>query len=240
VKCQLQVHAAGIARIITGKAGMPATTTMDDLFAPPGPERLPVSDAEILLYRDIDLGSPPEGLLARLAADTPWRSDTITLWGRSYRQPRLTAWYGDPGATYAYSGISLAPLPWTPTLAGLRRRVEKLCGHSFNSVLLNYYRDQQDCMGLHADDEPELGERPVIASLSLGATRTFILRHRRERLTFRIALPSASLLLMRGATQQNWKHGIDRERKVCGVRINLTFRRVVPQSRHRSGGPLFR
>jgi alkylated DNA repair dioxygenase AlkB len=141
----------------------------------------------------------------------------------------LTAWYGDSTAAYTYSGLTLEPLPWTTLLASLRARVEALTEATFNSVLLNYYRDNRDAMGMHADDEPELGERPVIASLSLGATRTLVFRHktRRDLAPVKIPLPSGSLLLMQGSTQSHWKHGINRSTRACGPRINLTFRRVI-------------
>ncbi len=192
-----------------------------------GPERLPFGDGELLFWRCIDLGYDPDELLRRLIAECAWRQERITVYGKSYLQPRLSAWYGDRG--YRYSGIRLEPAAWTPTLATLKHRVEQLAATDFNSVLLNYYRDQDDSMGMHADDERELGRQPSIASLSLGATREFRLKHRfdRDRPTIRLPLPSASLLLMRGDTQRYWKHGIARQREPCGARINLTFRRIV-------------
>jgi alkylated DNA repair dioxygenase AlkB len=164
-----------------------------------------------------------------LIDNTPWRSEEIKLFGKRYLQPRLTAWFGDPGCTYRYSGLEMSLLDWNPTLLGLRRRVESLCGSSFNSVLLNYYRDGNDSMGMHSDDESELGPQPVIASLSLGATRTLQFRHktRRELAPFKLPLASGSLLVMRGATQANWKHGVAKQPRVTGPRVNLTFRRIV-------------
>jgi alkylated DNA repair dioxygenase AlkB len=124
-------------------------------------------------------------------------------------------------------------LPWTPLLAKLRRRVEDAAETRFNSVLLNYYRDHDDRMGLHSDDEPELGKNPIIGSLSLGAERTFVLRHkkRRDLRPFRMRLASGSLLLMKGETQHRWKHGLEREPRACGPRVNLTFRRIIPLKR---------
>ncbi len=192
-----------------------------------GPERLPFADGELLFWPRVDLGDDDDALLQQLIAGCDWRQQRITVYGKSYLQPRLSAWYGDRG--YRYSGIRLEPSPWTAKLAALKRRVEDLTGTDYNSVLLNYYRDQDDSMGMHADDERDLGERPAIASLSLGATRELRLRHRqdRDRPTIRLALPSGSLLLMRGETQRYWKHGIARQRKPCGARINLTFRKIV-------------
>ena len=197
------------------------------LFAASG-EALPLPDADLWLFPDF-AGEDRE-TLPSLLQQTPWRSDTISLFGKRYLQPRLTAWYGDPGCSYRYSGLDLEPLPWTPLLQSLRERVEQVSGARFNSVLLNHYRDQRDSMGMHADDEPELGPEPVIASLSFGDRRTLVLRHRyRKSLeTVKLPLEHGSLLLMRGSTQQFWKHGINKERRPCGARVNLTFRRINP------------
>lgn len=201
-------------------------------LAPTGPaadadERLPLVDGELLLWRRVDLGRNEDELMHRLIADCDWRQERITVYGKPYLQPRLSAWYGD--CAYRYSGIRLEPEPLSPLLTDLKRRVEDLTASEFNSVLLNYYRDHNDSMGMHADDERELGPQPVIASLSLGATRQFRLKHRhdRERPTINLPLPSGSLLLMRGETQRYWKHGIARQRAACGARLNLTFRKIV-------------
>ena len=158
---------------------------------------------------------------------TPWRAENITVWGKTFPQPRLTAWYGDTGTTYTYSGIRLSPSPWTPTLLAIKMKIEAVTGDTFDSVLLNYYRDHRDSMGLHSDNEPELGERPIIASLSLGEERTFILKHktRTDLKPVRLKLASGSLLLMKGETQRHWKHGIYKQTRPCGPRVNLTFRR---------------
>ena len=167
-------------------------------------------------------------LLDHFIRKTPWRQEDISLFGVTRPQPRLIAWYGDPGAVYTYSGISHDPLPWTARLLELRSAIEGLCDMTFNSVLLNYYRDGMDSMGLHADDEPELGDRPVIASYSLGARRRMYFRHkaRRELPTQSLDLPHDSLLVMSGTTQEYWKHGIRRTSRPCGPRVNLTFRLV--------------
>lgn len=196
---------------------------------------LDVPDAEIQYSPCVDLGADPLLLLNELIEQTPWRSDVIHLWGREYRQPRLTAWFGDPDARYSYSGLSLEPLPWTDSLASLRARVEALTAAPFNSVLLNYYRDHRDSMGMHSDDEPELGSNPTIASLSLGAPRTLVLKHRfrRDLKPIQLTLHSGSLLVMKGETQHKWKHGINKLRAPCGPRVNLTFRRILDaRSRH--------
>lgn len=185
-------------------------------------------DADVRLWRGFPLPQAPEALLATLIAETPWRSETITLWGRDYVQPRLVAWHGDPGRAYTYSGTTMAPLPWTPTLSSLRERITAACGTSFDSVLLNFYRNGADGMGMHSDDEPELGRRPVIASLSLGETRVLAFRHRdrRDVPTVRVPLASGDLLLMQGETQHRWKHGIAKSKRPLGPRVNLTFRTI--------------
>ena len=205
-----------------------------DLFADePNLERLGIEDAEISLVRQIDLGEPREDVLMELVRETPWRQEPVTIYGKRHLQPRLIAWYGDAGQSYSYSGIVLEPLPWNKILSRLRDLVQDLVHEHFNSVLLNYYRDHRDSMGFHSDDERELGPTPIIASVSLGATRTFVLKHktRAELKPIRLELPSGSLLLMKGLTQKNWKHGIDKQSKPCGPRINLTFRQIFANQR---------
>jgi alkylated DNA repair dioxygenase AlkB len=200
-----------------------------DLFASGGLDLLDLPDAEIYYAPRVDWGAGPELILRQLIEQIPWRSEVINLWGRQYQQPRLAAWFGDAGARYTYSGLSLEPLPWTDLLSTLRSRVEALSDASFNSVLLNCYRDHRDSMGMHSDDEPELGRNPVIASLSFGEQRTFILKHksRKDLKPVHLPLESGSLLLMKGATQHHWKHGINKLARPCGPRVNLTFRRIA-------------
>lgn len=183
---------------------------------------IPVPDGELLWLEQLPLAQGNDAVLSRLIAETAWRAESITLWGKQHLQPRLTAWHGD--ARYSYSGLDLAPLPITPLLLEIKAAVESVSGHAFNSVLLNYYRDGRDSMGMHSDDEPELGLNPVIASVSFGAVRTFILRHRRTRQTVKLDLTSGSMLLMRGTTQHFWLHGINKSAHVTGPRVNLTFR----------------
>lgn len=186
---------------------------------------IPIEDGELAMLARMPLPASPAQVLERLIQETPWRAEVIVLYGKRYLQPRLTAWFGE--AAYTYSGLTLAPVPMTPLLNQLRSTVEALTGHRYNSVLLNYYRDGADSMGMHSDDEPELGPAPAIASLSLGATRTFILRHKLSRRTVKIDLADASLLLMAGELQKHWLHGINKTVKPVGTRLNLTFRYVV-------------
>jgi len=204
-----------------------------DPTAPPaisGAETLALPGAALRLYRDVALADGTTAL-RDLIEHTPWRQEHITLFGKTHPQPRLVAWFGDPDAAYTYSGITHEPLAWTAQLAVLRDNVSRLCGTPFNSVLLNYYRDGRDAMGLHADDEPELGRRPVIASLSVGATRRMYFRPKQKGggSGLDLDLPDNSLLVMSGDTQEHWKHGIRRTRAPCGPRINLTFRHVLPR-----------
>lgn len=185
---------------------------------------IPIEDGELAFLPQLPLPFPNDEILSRLIEETAWREETIVVYGKRHLQPRLTAWHGD--ATYTYSGLRLAPLPFTPLLSTIRAAVEQVTGRSFNSVLLNYYRNERDSMGMHADNEPELGPEPAIASVSFGATRRFVLRHRRSGQTLKLDLTDGSLLLMAGATQQNWLHGINKQSREAGARVNLTFRYI--------------
>ena len=143
-------------------------------------------------------------------------------------QPRLTAWYGDAGIAYRYSGITMQPEPWTRMLNEIKTRLEKFSGFTFNSVLLNLYRDGQDSMGWHRDDEKELGKNPAIGSVSFGDCRKFMIRHVQDRsLKNAINITNGSLLLMAGEMQHYWQHSIPKTAKPAGVRINLTFRKII-------------
>lgn len=157
-----------------------------------------------------------------------WRQDEIVICGRRIPLPRLTAWYGEPGVRYAYSGIEMHATPWDGLVRDLARRAGAAAGVRFNGVLLNLYRDERDGVAWHSDDEPELGPQPVIGSLSLGATRVFQLRHRQYRRNgcgiVAYELTSGSLLVMRGNTQRDWQHRLPRRAAQCGPRINLSFR----------------
>jgi alkylated DNA repair dioxygenase AlkB len=177
--------------------------------------------------------APEEGTIAfaELRRSIDWRQEEIVIFGARRRVPRLVAWHGDPEARYTYSGTLHEPRPWTPVLERVRERVCRLTGLRFNAVLLNLYRDGRDGMGWHADDEPELGPEPVIASVSFGASRRFCLRHRRRKnLKLDLALEHGSLLLMAGAMQRNWVHAVPKTSRPVGERINLTFRQVRPGS----------
>jgi alkylated DNA repair dioxygenase AlkB len=190
--------------------------------------RLDLPDATVVYHPGFLSAGEAGEFFERLHQQLDWRSEDITLFGKRLTVPRLTAWYGDPGAHYTYSRLPHAPLPWTDVLLALRVRLEAATGHPFNGVLCNLYRDGADSMAWHSDDEPELGDRPVIASLSLGATRKFRLRHKRRKDLKVVELPleDGSLLLMAGETQQHWEHEVRKSKAVTAPRINLTFRYV--------------
>ena len=195
-----------------------------DLFASDELAPLPLPDGELYLLEQLPLPWPNAEVMARLIAETAWKADSITLWGRQHLQPRLSAWYGE--ASYTYSGLKLDPLPFTALLQTLREAVQAATGAEFNSVLLNYYRNERDSMGMHSDDEPELGPAPAIASLSFGATRMFILKHKRDKQRVTLDLRDGNLLFMAGTTQKNWLHGINKLNAACPPRLNLTFRKI--------------
>jgi alkylated DNA repair dioxygenase AlkB len=163
-------------------------------------------------------------MFRNIMEETPWEARNIILFGKEVPQPRLACWYGD--LAYSYSGITLDPRPMTPTLLEIKRRCEDVSSAKFNSVLVNLYRDGQDSMGLHADDEPELGSEPVIASVSFGGERNFRLRHRENKELRQISLASGSLLVMSGLSQACWMHDIPKTKKFVAPRINLTFRYI--------------
>ena len=183
---------------------------------------IPVADGELAFLAQLDLPLANDEVLARLVAETAWRSEVITLWGKQHLQPRLTAWHGEKA--YSYSGLKLAPLPFTALQLQIRSAVETATGRRFNSVLLNYYRDGRDSLGMHSDNEPELGPEPAIASVSFGATRTFILQHRATKQRLLLGLTDGSLLQMSGRLQNIWLHGINKTTRPVGARVNLTFR----------------
>ena len=185
--------------------------------------------AELCLLPGWLAPSAAEALLEGLLEQIQWEVHRIHMFGRAVDSPRLSSWIGDAGITYRYSGTTFEPRPWPDSLLALRRRLSDELATSFNSVLANRYRSGSDTMGWHSDDEPELGARPVIASISLGATRRFILKHRHEpSIKAGIALEHGSLLVMRGDTQRFYRHCLPRTARPVAERINLTFRQILP------------
>lgn len=193
------------------------------------PTIIPAQDAHLQFWPDALSRQVALNRFQTLFSTTPWRQHSINLFGRTVPIPRLQAWYGDSQCSYSYSSIALIPLPWTHELIQLKEHVETLCSHTFNSVLLNLYRTGQDSNGWHSDDEKELGQQPVIASLSLGATRRFKLCHKikKEQPIINLELTSGSLLCMSGHSQSHWQHCVPKTARLVEPRINLTFRNIL-------------
>ncbi len=185
-----------------------------------------LGDAWIREYPALLQREEADALLRDLLAQTPWQQDTLWIAGREIPVPRLQCWMGDRGSRYGYSGMRLEPTPWSPAVSELRARVEQVSGFSFNSVLLNQYRDGQDSVSWHADDEAELGPNPVIASLSLGVARHFDVRRNSDGKKYRFSLQHGSMLLMDGGLQRHWQHRVPKQAGIDQARINLTFRTV--------------
>lgn len=161
----------------------------------------------------------------RLQEEIQWKQESIRLFGREMLQPRLTAWYGDAGRSYSYSGITLQPRDWTTALLQIKSRIEAVAQVRFNSALLNLYRHGKDSMGWHRDNERSLGQNPVIGSVSFGETRTFRLRYYKPKDMIKtIQLNNGSFLLMKGATQHFWEHQVPKTTRKVNERINITFR----------------
>lgn len=155
-----------------------------------------------------------------------WPDNRYTFAGRQFVLPRLQTWHADAGIRYSYSNNLLVTRPWTTGLLSIRAKVESRLAYRFNSVLVNCYRDGDDFVGWHADNEPELGQSPLIASLSFGVARPLAFRHKSSREAGNLVLPSGSLLLMRPAFQSLWQHSVPQDQRITAARINLTFRKV--------------
>ncbi|MSP57503.1 MAG: alpha-ketoglutarate-dependent dioxygenase AlkB [Flavobacteriales bacterium] len=168
-------------------------------------------------------------ILGALRQEIPWKQESIKMFGKTHPTPRLTSWHGNEGCKYTYSGLICNPEPWSPTLLSIKQRiVEAMENANFNSVLLNLYRNGQDKMGWHSDDEKELGPNPIIASVSFGATRRFDFKHKTiPEHKFSIDLPSGSLLIMQGDLQDHWLHQLPAQKRIIEPRINLTFRNII-------------
>ena len=189
--------------------------------------RIELPDAEVDYRGGFFTPDEARTLFDDLRAEIRWERHRVQIRGREVDCPRLSGWEGDEA--YSYSGLTLRPAPWTPRVAAIRRRIEAAVGQRFNSVLANLYRDGTDRLGWHADDEPELGPAPVIASASFGAPRRFLLRPKRGGAAVPIVLEPGSLLVMRGGTQRHWIHCVPPTRRPVGPRINLTFRRILDE-----------
>jgi len=185
-------------------------------------------DGEAILFHDNSSDFDWATVTGTLIDTIPWQAGTAQLFGRELAVPRLTAWFGD--AAYSYSGILHRPAPFPEIVERLRKRAEVLSGASFNAVLLNLCRTGRDSVGWHSDHEAGLGECPTIASLSLGGTRRFQLRHRQTRETITLELRTGDWLVMAGRTQRFWVHQVPKTASPIDPRVNLTFRRMIPSS----------
>ncbi|MCO6164148.1 alpha-ketoglutarate-dependent dioxygenase AlkB [Flavobacterium sp. NRK F7] len=167
-------------------------------------------------------------IFRKLLDETPWKQDTITIYGKNHLQPRLTALYGNEGKPYSYSNIVMQPHPWNPTLMFLKNEIEEHTQLSFTTVLLNLYRNENDSNGWHSDNEKELGRNPSIASLSLGEDRVFQLKHiEKKEIKQNIILTNGSLLVMKEGSQIYYKHQLPKASSPKRSRINLTFRTII-------------
>ena len=188
-------------------------------------EEFSVPDADLIIYRSLFNPRESDKLFSDLYNNIDWQQEFIQIYSKSIPIPRLTAWHGDQGKQYTYSHIEMTPQPWTTPLLEVKERIEPLSGVRFDSVLLNLYRDGRDSVAWHSDDEPELGINPIIGSVSFGASRRFVLRHRHQtKLKQEIELTHGDYLLMQGPTQHHWQHQIPKTKKPVKPRINLTFR----------------
>ena len=190
--------------------------------------RVDLPDSDVVIRKYLDLPCGTRQAFKSILQDTPWRAEEVFVWGKRHLQPRLVAWYGDPGKSYHYSGVRLNPLPWTELLLEIKECVERVAEYRFNSVLLNLYRNGNDSMGMHSDDEASIGSTPTIASYSLGGERTLVFKHRTRKdiKAFPLVLSEGNLLIMRGVTQRFWLHGINKTTKKVSPRVNLTFRDI--------------
>jgi len=188
-----------------------------------------IDGLEVALKQALFSAKESNTILSQLIDEVNWTQDEVVVFNKTHKIPRLNAWYGDAGMRYKWSGNLMTPLPWTNLLLKIKHKVELASEYNYNSVLLNYYRNGNDGMGYHADDEKELGENPTIASLSFGQERPFHFKHKYNKVlpTQKTLLQNGSLLIMKGTTQQYWKHAIPKTKKVIGARVNLTFRKII-------------
>ena len=182
---------------------------------------------EIDIYQDISLDQKKNLWFKSCLNDLNWEKGFIKIFGKTHQIPRLQSWYADNGIEYTYSGKKLKRHNWNETLIEIKGEIEKITSFKFNSVLANLYRDENDSMGLHSDDEKELGNNPVIASLSLGESRDLYFKHKNIKKSLNIPQKNGQLIVMHGETQKYWKHEIKKTKKLKKPRINLTFRNII-------------
>jgi alkylated DNA repair dioxygenase AlkB len=181
-------------------------------------------DGQADYYGTVMAAADARVYMDHLMVNIEWRNDEAVIFGRRIITKRKVAWYGDNPYGYKYSGVVREALPWTADLLALKQLTEELTGVSFNSCLLNLYHDGEEGMAWHSDDEKELAPGGAIASVSFGAERRFLFRHRGTKETVELSLAPGSLLVMRGATQDRWLHSLPKMKRVRRPRVNLTFR----------------
>ncbi len=202
---------------------------MNDLFSQPEGDEFytKIQDGLIHFQQGFLPREKADYMFQTLRDNIKWKQESMNMYGKQVMFPRLTAWYGDTDRPYSFSGITLQPHPWTPELNNLQEQLDSLCSIHFNSLLLNFYRNEKDSIGWHQDAEKELGVNPIIASISLGGTRRFQLRRKDDHTNkMHFDLGHGSLLIMAGALQHHWQHAINKSTVPCGERINLTFRTI--------------
>lgn len=188
-------------------------------------------DAELIYIANFFSNQEASYYFESLLKGTKWQQDEIKVFGKTYQQPRLTAFYGENSMSYSYSNITMHPSPFSKDLLKIKTRVEEECQYQFNSLLLNLYRNGNDSNGWHADNETSLGIHPVIASVSFGEQRYFHFKHRQlKQERYKMLLEHGSLLIMKGAMQEHWLHQIAKTKRAVGPRINLTFRKLVSKT----------
>ena len=185
-------------------------------------------DGSAILFPEFLPEEQADVAFADLALTNTWEQQSLLMYGKFVDEPRLSTWHSD-AQSYTYSGRARIPKPWTPLLQSIRSQCETKTNHSFNGVLVNYYRDGKDHLGWHSDDEIINGPEPLIASISLGAERRFDMRHRDTREIVSTSLGHGSLLVMSGLSQRCWEHRIPKMLRLADARINLTFRRLMPE-----------
>lgn len=191
--------------------------------------RITLPDGEMDFYPQFFSARESDTYLQTLMDTLAWKQESLKLYGKEVPFPRLMAWYGNAGTAYKFSGNTFITDPMTPELTEIKDRISPFSAQTFNSVLANLYRNGNDAMGWHADDEPELGKNPVIASVNFGATRKFRLRYKSDhRQTYELALTHGSLLVMKGTLQEYWEHQIPKTKLPLSERINLTYRHITP------------
>ncbi|MDA9951452.1 alpha-ketoglutarate-dependent dioxygenase AlkB [Oligoflexaceae bacterium] len=191
-------------------------------------QNIPLTETSWMeVYEDFLNPVESQMLLSHLIDTLDWKQESIFLYGRNVKQPRLTAWLGKGASAASHYSDEIAATPWNEITEKLRENISKRAGLDFNSALVNRYRSGSDSMGFHADDEKVLGKNPVIASLSLGETRCFTVKEKKSsKTTIKLPLVNGSLLLMKGAMQHEFKHGISKTRRQRETRVNITFRRM--------------